>query len=97
MAILKDAHQLVAGGGLVLAFTVAEGTQAVVVGKKYHLLANQDCFIRFSASAVVGTDGNFDQFLPAGSAVILVATDDELRAIRDTADGTLGIGELDEP
>ena len=33
MSLLRNAYQLIAGGGLVIAIAIAEATQAVVVGK----------------------------------------------------------------
>ena len=97
MAILNDAYQLIAGGGLVTTVAIGENTQTVTVGKKYLLLANTDCFVRFSGSAVVGTDGNFDLFLPAGTIVVMVAINATLRVIRDIGDGVLGISEVEKP
>jgi hypothetical protein len=73
----------------------AEATQAVKIATVYVLTTNTDCYIRFSGSAVAATDGNFDLFMPAGSSAILMATNTTLRAIRDSADGILGVSEVE--
>jgi len=95
MSVLRDSYQLVQGGGNVIAVVTAEATQAVKIATVYVLTTNTDCFIRFSGSAVTAADGGHDLFMPAGSSAILMATNTTLRAIRDTADGTLGIAEVE--
>ena len=95
MAILRDAYQIVAGSGLVIAVATAEATDTVILNQLYILTCNTDCFVRFSGSAVAATDTNFDLFMPAGTSAVLRATNATIRAIRDTADGTLGISRLE--
>jgi len=95
MAILRDAYQIVAGSGLVIAVAVAEATDTVLIHQLYVLTCNTDCFVRFSATAVSAADGGFDLFMPSGTSAVLRATNATIRAIRDTADGTLGISRLE--
>ena len=95
MSLLRDSYQLVQGGGKVIAVATAEATQAVKVGTVYVLTCNTDCYIRFSGSAVTAADDNHDLFMPAGSSAILMATNTTVRAIRDSADGTLGAAEVE--
>ena len=91
---LYEGFQLVAGGGLKIAVATAEATTTVKTGQVYVLQCNTDCYIRFSGSAVTASAGGYDLFMPSGSSAVLTATNDTLRAIRDSADGTLGIGQL---
>ncbi len=93
MSVLRDSYQIVPGSGLALAIVTAELTEVVQKGKTYIITVNTDTFIRFSGSAVVATDGNFDLFMPAGSSAILTATHATFRAIRSTADGVGSISE----
>ena len=96
MSILYEAYQIIAGSGRVIAVAVAEATDTVIVSQRYLITTNTDCFIRFSGSAVTSADDNFDIFLPAGGSAALVATNATIRAIRNTADGTLGISRLEQ-
>ena len=95
MSIRNDAYQLVAGGSKVITVATAEATDTVVISEDYVLSTNTDCFVRFSGSAVAGTDNNFDLFMPAGSIAVLRATNTTIRVIRATADGLLGISRLE--
>lgn len=95
MTILRDAYQIVAGSGKVIAVATAEATDTVEKHQLYIITTNTDCYVRFSASAVAASDGNFDIFLPAGTSAVLRATNATIRAIRATADGVLGISKLE--
>lgn len=95
MAVIRDTYQIVAGSGKSITVAVAESTDTVVLSQNYILTTNTDCYVRFSASAVAATDGNFDLFMPAGSSAVLTATHATIRAIRATADGILGISKLE--
>ena len=95
MTVLLEGYQIVAGSGLVIAVATAEATDTVEISQIYILTTNTDCFVRFSASAVTAADGNFDLFMPAGASAILRSTNATIRAIRDTADGKLGISKLE--
>ena len=95
MTILRDAYQIVAGSGKVIAVATNEATDTVVIHQLYIITTNTDCYVRFSGSAVVASDGNFDIFLPAGTSAVLRATNAVIRAIRATADGLLGISKLE--
>jgi hypothetical protein len=87
----------VAGGGLVLAYTIAEGTEAALrVGELYRLSATSACFVRFGSTAVTATDGGFDFYVEPGAPVTVRATNATIRAIRAAADGTLAIQRVDE-
>ncbi len=77
-----------------IAVATAEATDTVTISENYVLSCNTDCYVRFSASAVVATDGNFDLFMPSGSIAVLNATFTTIRVIRATADGVLGISLL---
>jgi len=95
MSVLRDAYQILAGGTVKIAVATAEATAVVQKGKVYIITTNTDCFFRFSGTAVSSTAGAFDIFLPSGSSAILRATHATARAIRDTADGTMGISEIE--
>lgn len=96
MTILYEAYQIRSGSGRVIAVATAEATDSgITISQRYILTTNTDCFVRFSGSAVTTADGGFDIFMPAGSSAVLVATNGTIRAIRDTADGKLGISELE--
>ena len=95
MTILRDAYQIVAGSGLVIAVATNEATDTVIIHQLYIITTNTDCYVRFSASAVVASDGNFDLFMPSGTSAVLQATNATIRAIRATADGVLGISRLE--
>lgn len=95
MSVLRDAYQIIAGSGLNLAITSSEVTDTVIKSQVYIVTTNTDCYVRFSGSAVTSSDGNFDIFLPAGAAAVLRATNSTIRAIRDSADGTLGVSRLE--
>ena len=95
MTILRDAYQIVAGSAKVIAVATSEATDTVVKHQLYIITTNTDCFVRFSASAVVASDGNFDIFLPAGTSAVLRATNAVIRVIRATADGLLGVSKLE--
>jgi hypothetical protein len=95
MSVLRDSYQLIQGGGLKIAVAATEATTAVKVGTVYVLTCNTDCYIRFSGSAVTASAGAYDLFMPSGTSAILMATNGTLRAIRDSADGTLGVAEVE--
>lgn len=95
MTVLDSAYQIKAGSGKIIAVSSAEATATVKMAKLYLITTNTDCYVRFSASAVAGTAGNFDIFLPAGGAMVLRATHTTIRAIRASVDGTLGISEVE--
>ncbi len=95
MSVLRDAYQIEAASGKVIAVAVGEATVTVVKHQNYILTCNTDCYVRFSASAVAASDGNFDLFMPSGSIAILVATHATVRVIRDSADGILGISKVE--
>jgi hypothetical protein len=95
MSVLRDSYQLVQGGSNVIAVATAEATQTVKVGTVYVLTCNTDCYVRFSGTAVAATDGAHDLFMPSGSSAVVMATHTTLRAIRDSADGTLGVAEVE--
>ena len=93
--VLRDAYQIVAGSGKNIAVATSEVTETVKIGNSYIITVNTDTFVRFSGSAVTSADDNFDLFMPLGSSAILRATNTTFRAIRSTADGILGISEVE--
>lgn len=94
--ILRQAYQIVAGSGLHVAVGASEATQAITKNKVYVVSVNTDTYVRFhDSSAVAASDNNFDIFMPAGTTAVLRATAGTLRVIRDTADGDLGISEIE--
>ncbi len=93
---LYDAYQILAGSGKVIAVATSEATDTVILGQVYILTTNTDCYIRFSGSAVTTADDNFDLFMPAGSTAVLKATNATIRAIRNSADGILGISRVEQ-
>lgn len=95
MTILNEAYKIVQGSGKVIAVATTEATDTVVISENYVLSTSTDCYVRFSASAVVASDGNFDLFMPAGSIAVLNAQNTTIRVIRSTADGFLGVSLLE--
>ncbi len=76
---------------------VATSAASVVPTKtgsgRYLLTTNTDVYIKFGGTTASVTV--FDLFLPAGAAIIVQPPSGLISAIRDSADGVLGITEVE--
>lgn len=84
------------GGTQSVSFTAASAATTNAIGnqtRRVSLFADQDCHVRFDGTPVAVTT---DFFLPASVQIMLaIRPGQKVAAIRNSADGTLYVSELD--
>jgi hypothetical protein len=95
--VMQTVKRLKTGGGMSIDIddSSAKNSVALSKAKAVSLYSTTDCYIKFGGDTVTVSDSSYDFFLPAFMMRDFENTNPYIAVIRDSADGTLYIGQYE--